>query len=192
MIELRNISKSFDEKRVLVDVSYRFAPRAVTAITGRSGQGKTTVLNIILGLVKSDAGEVIAQKGLRYACVFQEDRLIEHMDARQNVQLTAHPAVDGAQIEDVLARLGLDPKDDERVARYSGGMRRRVAIARAVLAKPDVLALDEPFKGLDVEARAAAAELILARCPDALILLVTHDADEIALMRAEHTLELAD
>jgi ABC-type multidrug transport system ATPase subunit len=71
-----HISKAFEGKPVLEDVTFSFSEKAVTAVTGPSGQGKTTLLNVILGLIKPDAGEVIAPKGLRYACVFQEDRLI--------------------------------------------------------------------------------------------------------------------
>lgn len=192
MIEIRHVSKAFAEKPVLEDVTYAFPAKTVTAVTGPSGQGKTTLLNVILGLVKPDAGEVAAPKGLRYACVFQEDRLIEHMDAYRNVKLTAHSSITPADVADVLASLGIDPRDGEHVSRFSGGMRRRVAIARAVLAKPDVLALDEPFKGLDLVARNHAARVILQKCPDAVKILVTHEPDEIAIMHVGGTLELGN
>lgn len=190
MIELLHVSKAFEGKPVLKDVSFAFPAKAVTAVTGPSGQGKTTLLNVILGIVKPDAGEVIAPKGLRYACVFQEDRLVEHIGAYGNARLTAHRSVTPVDIADVLASLGLDPRDDEHVSKYSGGMRRRVAIARAILARPDVLALDEPFKGLDLVARSRAARVILQRCPDACKILVTHEPDEIAILHAGVTLEL--
>ena len=192
MIEIRHVSKAFEGKPVLEDVCFTFPDKAVTAVTGPSGQGKTTLLNVILRLVKPDAGEVLAPRGLRYACVFQEDRLIEHMDAYGNVKLTAHGSVTPADIADVLASLGLDPRDGEHVSRFSGGMRRRVAIARAVLAKPDVLALDEPFKGLDLVARNHAARVILQKCPDAAKILVTHEPDEIAIMHVGGTFGLGD
>ena len=192
MIEVRHLSKIFEGKAVLEDVTFAFPEKAVTVVTGPSGQGKTTLLNVILGLIKPDVGEVAAARGLRYACVFQEDRLIEHMDAYRNVKLTAHGSVTSADVADVLASLGLDPRDGAHVSKFSGGMRRRVAIARAVLAKPDVLALDEPFKGLDLVARNHAARLILQRCPDAVKILVTHEPDEIAVMHAGGTLELGN
>jgi NitT/TauT family transport system ATP-binding protein len=190
MIELMHISKAFEGKTVLEDVTFSFSENAVIAVTGPSGQGKTTLLNVILGLIKPDAGEVIAPKGLRYACVFQEDRLIEHMSAYQNVRLTAHRSVTPVDVADALASLGLDPRGEEHVSTYSGGMRRRVAIARAVLARPDVLALDEPFKGLDLVARNQAARVILQMCPKAVKILVTHEPDEVAIMHAGGTLEL--
>ncbi len=190
MIRLLHVSKAFDGKKVLDDVSCVFPEKTVTAVTGPSGQGKTTLINVVVGLVKPDAGEVVAPKGLRYACVFQEDRLIEHMSAYQNVLLTAGKSVTPIDSADILATLGLDPRDDTHVSMYSGGMRRRVAIARAVLAKPDVLALDEPFKGLDLVARNRAARLILQKCPGAIKILVTHEPDEIALMHAAQSLEL--
>ena len=190
MIELQHVSKSFEGKQVLQDVSFSFPDKIVTAVTGPSGQGKTTLLNVLIGLVAPDSGEVVVPKGARFAAVFQEDRLIEHMSAYQNVRLAAEKSIAPIEIADALASLGLDPREEEHVSRFSGGMRRRVALARAVLAKPDMLTLDEPFKGLDIVARNGAARFILQRCPNATKILVTHDEDEIAIMHAAQVLVL--
>lgn len=187
MIKINNISKSFENTQVLSGVTYEFPDGATTAISGPSGKGKTTLINIILGLLKPDTGSVEFTNGKRMACVFQEDRLIDHMTAVQNLQLTSPH---GADISAALRALGLDPENTEKVAKYSGGMRRRVAIARAVLAKPDMLILDEPFKGLDEDSRSAAAEYILNNCPDSCRILVTHDPDEMELMQVSHTLNI--
>ena len=187
MIEITDIRKSFDGTRVLDGVSHVFADGVTAAISGPSGKGKTTLINIMLGLMKPDSGTVKLADGARMACVFQEDRLIEHMTARQNLMLTSAP---DSNIGGALRAMGLDPENTERVAKYSDGMRRRVAIARAVLAKPDILILDEPFKGLDENTRRSAAEYILKSCPNACRILVTHDPDEMQLMHVTDILKI--
>ena len=187
MIKINNISKSFENTHVLSGVTYEFPDAATTAIAGPSGKGKTTLINIILGLMKADTGSVEIIGGRRTACVFQEERLIEHMTAVQNLQLTSPH---GADIPAALTALGLDPANTEKVAKYSGGMRRRVAIARAVLAKPDILILDEPFKGLDEDTRKSSAEYILKNCAASCRILVTHDPDEMELMKVSGILNI--
>lgn len=187
MIRIDNICKAFEGVQVLSGVSHEFGDGITSAIAGPSGKGKTTLINIILGLIKPDSGRISIPGNARMACVFQEDRLIEHMTAVQNIALTA-PA--SADIRGALAALGLDPDNPERASKYSGGMRRRVAIARAVLAKPDVLILDEPFKGLDAETRLNACRFILDSCPGAYRILVTHDPTELELMKVTDVLTL--
>ena len=189
-MEIKNISKAFGEKKVLENVSFVFQKGMTSAVTGDSGRGKTTLINILLGLLKPDSGEVIMPAKWRLGCVFQEDRLIDHLSARKNIALTAHSAVKNGEIDMALERLGLDSGNNDPVSKYSGGMRRRVAIARAVLAKPDMLILDEPFKGLDVQARDSAARFILENCRDACRIIVTHDPEELSLMKAEAVLNL--
>lgn len=187
MIDIKGVSKSFEGKKVLEDVTYTFSAGTTTAVAGPSGKGKTTLINIILGLMKPDCGTVNISANARVSCVFQEDRLIEHMTARQNLLLTSPK---GADIDKALIALGLDPENTDRVLKYSGGMRRRVAIARAVLAEPDVLILDEPFKGLDAEIRQSTAEFILDNCGNACRILITHDPDELELMKATEILNI--
>ena len=190
MLALRHIYKSFGGKSVLRDVSFDFPEAAVTALRGPSGCGKTTLVNIMLGLVKPDAGEVLLPANARMAAVFQEDRLIEHFSAARNVRLAAPADVTDAQIADALAELGLGDVGEKRVSQFSGGMRRRVAVARAALYRPQFLFLDEPFKGLDEEARERTAAFLRVSCAQATVVLVSHDADEISLMRAGAQLRL--
>ena len=192
MIALQGVSKSFAGREVLTDVSFRFPDGEVTALRGPSGCGKTTLVSMLLGLLKPDAGEVLVPGEIRTAAVFQEDRLIEHFSAARNVRLTAPAQTTDEEICSALDELGLDGRDTNRVSKYSGGMRRRVAIARAALFKPQLLVLDEPFKGLDEQTRAAAAAFLLRRCNGATIVLVTHDKEEARLMGATAQLELGD
>ena len=190
MLRVRELSKSFGDKRVLQSLSFAFPERAVTAITGPSGVGKTTLVNLLLGLTEPDSGEILGREGLRLAAVFQEDRLIEHYTALENVRLITGGGISEAEIRRALAAVGLEPGDRRRVSKYSGGMKRRVAIVRAALAAPELLILDEPFKGLDEDTRAVCAGYILNACPNATILLITHEPEELRLMRPAAVLEL--
>lgn len=190
MLEITGLKKSFNGKTVLNGVSFTFPSPGVTAITGPSGVGKTTLINLILGLQSPDDGHISGRDGLRLAAVFQEDRLIMHLSAFENVHLVAHPDVTASDIRQALAKVGLDGEDRQAVAQYSGGMKRRVAIVRAVLAYPELLVLDEPFKGLDDAAKAKCANYLRSTCTNTAVLLITHDSEDIRLMQARAVLRL--
>ena len=185
MLTIRGICKSFEGRSVLKNVSFDFPEAAVTALRGPSGCGKTTLVNIILGLLAPDEGEVLLPASARTAAVFQEDRLIEHFSAARNVRLTAPSSVPDEQIHSALSELGLAQEGEKRVSEFSGGMRRRVAVIRAALFQPQLLLLDEPFKGLDEEMRARTASFLRRNCAQATTILVTHDETEAALMGAK-------
>ena len=190
MLTIRGICKSFEGRSVLKNVSFDFPEAAVTALRGPSGCGKTTLVNIILGLIEPDAGDVLMPASARTAAVFQEDRLIEHFSAARNVRLTAPASVTDEQIHSALSELGLAQEGEKRVSEFSGGMRRRVAVIRAALFQPQLLLLDEPFKGLDEEMRARTASFLRRNCAQATTILVTHDETEAALMGATAELDL--
>ena len=188
MLEAISVSKSFEGKPVLQNVN--LSVQDTVAIMAPSGSGKTTLLRILLGLLAPDAGEV-RTGGARIGAVFQEDRLIEHMTALQNLALVAGKA-SRAQLREHLIRLGLNAEADKRVSAFSGGMRRRVAIARAIVYQPDVLLLDEPFTGLDEEMRARAAQYILEHMRGKDMAIVTHDKEEARLLGAQKIFTLTD
>ena len=190
-LAIKQLTKSFGEKHVLRGVSHVFPEKGASLIGGPSGCGKTTLVRILLGLETPDGGEVHLPQGAKVAAVFQEDRLVMHMSAQGNIAL-ACPKCSAEEIENVLDMLGLDGENNEPVRRYSGGMRRRVAIARAVLAAPDILFLDEPFTGLDEGTREKAAAYIRDKMKRGLIVLVTHDADEAQLLGVSDTLILTE
>ena len=190
MLSIRGICKSFEGRPVLENISFDFPEAAVTALRGPSGCGKTTLVNIILGLLAPDEGEVLLPASARTAAVFQEDRLIEHFSAARNVRLTAPSSVPDEQIHSALSELGLAQEGEKRVSEFSGGMRRRVAVIRAALFQPQLLLLDEPFKGLDEEMRARTASFLRRNCAQATTILVTHDETEAALMGATAELDL--
>jgi NitT/TauT family transport system ATP-binding protein len=172
---------------VLSGLTLRVAEGERVAVMGHSGCGKTTLLRLLLGHLRPTGGAVSGAAGLRFGVVFQEDRLCEPFSAASNARMAlALPRKEGARLAARhLAELGLGGHEAVPVRELSGGMRRRVAIARAVLFGGDALLLDEPFKGLDDESRAAAARYVLAHAGGArALILVTHDEAEAALLGA--------
>ena len=179
MLETIHLSKAFDGRPVLQDVNIRLEKGVHYALMGPSGCGKTTLLNLLLGLIKPDSGAVKRADGLKMSAVFQENRLLEQMTAAANVALVSKAG--SAQIEQLLLRLGI-PKESlpQPVSTYSGGMKRRVSLARALLAEYDVLFLDEPYKGLDEETRKTVMQITAEFTAGKTVLLITHDKTEAA------------
>jgi len=181
-IVIKNLTKSFDGKTVLSNFSCELPETGVIALMGKSGIGKSTLINLMLGLRKPDSGEIHIPSGTRFSAVFQEDRLFAHLPARDNLRLTTRRAE--SDIDAALISLSLDPEEKSPVRTYSGGMQRRVALARGVLFPADVLLMDEPFRGLDPETREQAIAFVRREWSSRLIILVTHDLEEARLMGA--------
>ena len=176
MMELvvTDLKKSYDGRPVLDGLSFT-APVGLTRIAGNSGIGKTTLLRILLGLERADSG-TSAPKDLRWSAVFQEDRLLEHLDAAGNLRFALGAAYDGQEAARLLEELGIGDVGEKKVRDYSGGMKRRLALARALLAPCDALALDEPFTGLDAGNRDIALSCILRAAEKRIVLLAAHEA----------------
>ncbi|MBR3505345.1 MAG: ATP-binding cassette domain-containing protein [Clostridia bacterium] len=189
-IRVRNLSKGFDGKPVLSGLSFDLPDRGVVAVEGRSGAGKTTLLNILMGLIPPDEGQIEGLAGKRVTAVFQEDRLLENWSAMKNIRLVC--GAPEAEIAAHLRAVGLAGEEKTPVRSLSGGMRRRVALVRAVIAPGDILILDEPFKGLDGATRDAAIRYVLDHAANRLILLVTHDRGEAAQMGAVAAVRVGD
>ena len=173
---LENICKKYGEKTVLQDVSFVFPGGRRTCIMGPSGCGKTTLLRIILGVETSDAGTMTGRPE-RLSAVFQENRLFEDFSALSNVAAVCSKE-DKGKIEEHLTALGLGDSLTKPVRTLSGGMKRRVAIARAVLAPGELMILDEPFTGLDKDTKAVVLEYLKTHTQGRTLILVTHDPAE--------------
>ena len=181
MIELKNIDLSYGEQKVLSGFSFTLADGEKATLMGRSGVGKTSVMKLILGLIRPDSGSVTVPKSVRFGAVFQEDRLIEELSAVANCRLVLPKKEHKEKVRELLLRLGLDENISIKpVCELSGGERRRVTIARALLAPHGVLLLDEPFKGIDAETLPAVIAAV-AEDPSPL-LLITHSPDEAAAL----------
>ena len=177
MLEAVNLSKSFDGKQVICNFSTMLEKGRRYSLMGPSGCGKTTLLRLLMGLIKPDGGSVHLPAGARLSAVFQEDRLLEQMTAAANVALVSQASQQ--EIEMLLMELGIGRESlSAPVSTFSGGMKRRVALCRALLAEYDVLFLDEPYKGLDEQTRENVMRIVNERTRGKTVLLVTHDRDE--------------
>lgn len=170
-ITLDHVRKTFGDKLVLADVSLTLPERGSVCFFGPSGCGKTTLLRLICGLEKPDAGTVDVPEGTRFSVHFQEDRLLPWQTVRENLAL----AMPASEVDGWLRAIGLPDAGDHYSDELSGGMRRRVSLARALGHDSDVLVLDEPLRELDAATAAAMLKLIRAHQKERLLLLVTHD-----------------
>lgn len=180
-MKIQHLCKSFDGKMVLDHVSLTLESGGTACLMAPSGRGKTTLLRCIAGLEAPDSGQ-ITDLPERIAYVFQEDRLCDGFSAVDNIRLVTGKALGEGEIRRHLEELGLAGSLDQPVRELSGGMRRRVVISRAVCFGADLLLLDEPFKGLDDEARQQTADYILRHRGAAAILCVTHGREDAAAL----------
>ena len=184
---LEHVEKRYGDKVVLRDFSARFPGGECTCIMGPSGCGKTTLLRLILGLETLDGGQILG-RSFPMAVVFQENRLFEDFSALSNVTAVC-PRERRPEAARHLMALGLGENLHAPVRTLSGGMKRRVAVARAVLAPGEVLVLDEPFTGLDRDTKAAVLAYLKDHTQGRTLLLVTHDPAERDAL-AQHTLDM--
>ncbi len=174
-IKINGLYKSFGAKKVLEGLSLTIPENAYTVFMGRSGSGKTTLMNILLGLMKEDSGTV-ENVPTKKAAVFQEDRLLEGFDVYANIRFVSDVSEEKAK--ECLENLGIANELHTKVSLLSGGMRRRVSIARALCSDFELLVLDEPFKGLDGETKEKTMDYVKSSTSGKTVLLVTHDGGE--------------
>jgi len=181
--ELRNVNKWYGEHQVLKDVSVRIGRGEIVALIGRSGSGKSTVLRVLAGLSTEHTGD--REVAGAPALAFQEPRLFPWRDVRTNVaygltriRVSKSEAVSRA--ERALADVELSDRAGVWPLTLSGGQAQRVSLARALVAEPELLLLDEPFGALDALTRLSMRKLLLDlwREHGFGVLLVTHDVDE--------------
>ena len=195
-IKLNHVTKCFGETRALADFTLAIPLGRPTILMGPSGGGKTTILRILLGLETPDCGEALGLEDLRTAAVFQEDRLCENLSALANACLP-HGHLRGPErtqlherVEALFDAVGLTDCASRPVRDLSGGMKRRVAIARAVLADFDLIVFDEPLKGLDPATKDATMAAILPLLEGKTTVWVTHDADDLAYFTDAHVVRM--
>lgn len=186
-VTVREVSKSFGKVRVLEGVSLDVGPSEVHVVLGPNGVGKTTLIRIIAGLIRPDSGEVKVSGTV--GLVPQGDSLLPWKTAIDNISLPliasgARRAEAYAEAKAVAARLGVSQYLDAYPRQLSGGTRRKVAIARALVMKPSVLLLDEPYAGLDVASIRSLNEVLGSLAREGVsIVMSTHqvvEASEVA------------
>lgn len=190
-VSAKNICKSYGGIPVLSDLSLEIAAGSVTAVMGASGCGKTTLISVLTGLVQPDSGVVCIEPDTKLSAIFQEDRLCGNLTVLANIRLVTGSTRTDKEILSALESVGLSGCADRKASELSGGMRRRAALVRALLAKSGVVFLDEPFKGLDVQTRAAVTEYCRRMLGGRTAVLVTHDRTDCEALGAAQTIELS-
>jgi sulfonate transport system ATP-binding protein len=192
--ELRHVDKWYGDSKVLDDVSLTVGTGEIVALIGRSGSGKSTVLRVLSGLSTDHTGERVVAGAP--ALAFQEPRLFPWRDVRTNVgygltRVELPKSEVRARADRALADVGLADRADAWPLTLSGGQAQRVSLARALVAEPKLLLLDEPFGALDALTRLSMRALLLElwREHGFGVLLVTHDVDE-AVALADRVLVL--
>lgn len=208
VVVFENVSIAFDEKPVLEGISFHLPRGETKALFGVAGSGKSTILKLALGLIKPDSGRILVlgedigqmkEKELfelrrRVGIVFQESALFDSLTVRENVayRLTEEGDVPAEEIEkrvlEVLSFVELEHTVDLFPSELSGGMRRRVAIARAIITQPEVLLYDSPTGGLDPVTSTTIVELIVKQRDvyKTSSLLVTHRLQDAFIMATHY------
>ena len=192
-LELKNVSKSFGGAPVLKDINLSVEQGEFVAIVGFSGAGKTTLINLITGLLKPDTGTVklndleITGPGPDRGVVFQNYSLLPWLSVFENILLAVeavNPGWDKAKqtehVEKYIAMVNLTPARDKKPSELSGGMRQRVSVARALAMDPQILLCDEPLSALDALTRANLQDEIarIRALHNQTVILITNDPDE--------------
>lgn len=197
LYQIKNIYKSFDDLLVLDDISIYFPEHKTTCILGPSGCGKTTLLNIMTGIVEKDFGQVIGFDDKDISFVFQEDRLIEWKNIKDNLAFVLKGKMYKDEIDAVvdnyLKLVNLEEYKYYYPRRLSGGMRQRISILRAFAYSSDLLLMDEPFKSLDINNKKIVIDFFkeVKAKEKRTSIFVTHDVDE-AIDLADSIVILSD
>lgn len=187
-MKIQNLSKNYNQRPVLKQLDLDFASGGIYALMGASGCGKTTLLHIIMGLVKPDEGNISGLEDKRISAVFQENRLCEFLTAAENIAIVCPDKKAAADTNQLLSEILPVQSLNQKISTYSGGMKRRAAIARAVLTESDILIMDEPLSGLDTATREQVISFILKYRSGRTLLFSTHDPEDIASFGAKKIL----
>ena len=187
MIKISGLSKKFDGKLVIDDLNAELKPGRITTIMGSSGCGKTTLAMILMGLTQADGGHISGLEKKKVSAVFQEDRLVEHLSAIDNIKMVINDHTSELEIERELAKVNLSGAlITKPTSQLSGGQKRRVAIVRAMMADSDFICLDEPFKGLDDDTKFLVMEYVKENIEGKTTLFITHDGKEKAFFEGDY------
>lgn len=191
MVKIGHVTKRYGKTAVLNDITVTFDSGHIYGLVGVNGSGKTTLMRCICGFTRPSSGTIAVQgkvigKDTDFApstgVIIETPGFLPHYSALRNLMILASISkkADKERVEQVIRRLGLDPNDKKPVGKFSLGMRQRLGIAQAIMEDPDVLILDEPFNGLDVDANADIHQLFIEmRDAGKTIILASHSAFDI-------------
>ena len=182
ILQAKGITKNYGDHTAVKDINLEFKKGSFNAILGPNGAGKSTTISMLIGLKRATNGQIIYAPNTRIGVVFQASVLDEKLTVKENLAIRAqqYKGIKGGRVEDLINQLGLTAFQKQLYGTLSGGQKRRVDIARALLANPDILFLDEPTTGLDIQTRKSIWDLLyrLQRDEGMTIILTTHYLDE--------------
>lgn len=187
LLSVKNLSKRFEKRTVIENLSFRIPTGERVTIFAPSGAGKTTLINILTGLDRADAGG-FTLTAANPATIFQEPRLFPYMTVEENIFLPVRmrqiplTADLRAQYRRWLEVCELGQYTRHYPYQLSGGMKQKIALIRGFMIRPDFVMMDEPFKSIDIRSKQAIIAHILASYPGIAVLFVTHTIDEIPLL----------
>ena len=194
LIKIRNVSKKYGEQTVLYDITLDIPSGSCTGFVGNNGSGKTVLFKCICGFVKPTKGYIeVREKRIGRDSDFIEDTgiIIENpgflgnLTGYRNLELLSsiNNKIDRTRILSMLEQVGLDDAMNKKVRNYSLGMRQRLGVAQAIMEKPSILILDEPFNGLDREGLTAMRELVRSMNEEGTTVLISsHNSSDIELL----------
>lgn len=182
LLEAKNIGKRYGHHVAVKGISLQFARGSFNAILGPNGAGKSTTISMLIGLNQPSMGEVLYEPGVQIGVVFQSSVLDEQLTVWENLTIRAkqYKKLDDNRVSTLVEQLGLTAFQHQAYGTLSSGQKRRVDIARALLPKPDILFLDEPTTGLDIQTRKSIWALLyqLQKTEEMTVVLTTHYLDE--------------
>lgn len=182
LIQTKDLTKTFGSQTVVNHLNISIQSGTLTAVLGPNGAGKTTTISMLTGLLKPTSGTVEMTKGTKISMVFQQSILDDNLSVSENIMIRSrlYKSCSPKYIESLIKTVGLTNLMNQKYGSLSGGQRRRVDIARALINQPDVLFLDEPTAGLDIQTREAIWQLLhsLQEKQQLTIILTTHYLEE--------------
>ena len=182
ILQAKDLTKNYGDHTAVKDINLEFKKGSFNAILGPNGAGKSTTISMLIGLKRATNGQIIYAPNTRIGVVFQASVLDEKLTVKENLAIRAqqYKGIKGGRVEDLINQLGLTAFQKQLYGTLSGGQKRRVDIARALLSNPDILFLDEPTTGLDIQTRKSIWDLLyrLQRDEGMTIILTTHYLDE--------------
>lgn len=182
ILETRHLSKIYGNKRAVHNLNLQIEAGSFTAILGPNGAGKSTTIQMLTRLLQPTTGEILYNSNIKLGVVFQNSVLDDMLTVRENLDIRAgqYNMIDKGKVDSLIEQLGLKKFSTQLYGTLSGGQKRRVDIARALLNNPDVLFLDEPTTGLDIQTRKVIWDLIhhLQMKEKMTVILTTHYLDE--------------
>ena len=182
ILQAKHLTKRYGNYTAVDDIHLRFEKGSFNAILGPNGAGKSTTISMLIGLKEPTQGQVLYAPNTKIGVVFQASVLDELLTVRENLTIRAqqYKGIEASRVESLIHQLGLTAFQKQLYGTLSGGQKRRVDIARALLSNPDILFLDEPTTGLDIQTRKSIWDLLyrLQKDEGMTIVLTTHYLDE--------------